>query len=71
MLINKLKNIKSAIKHNFLNLKYKSSGATLIEYALILSLISVVLIASYKKLGRSYSDIYNKIAVAVDNAGNN
>lgn len=71
MLINKLKNIKSAIKHSFLNLRYKFSGATLIEYALILSLISVILIASYKKLGHSYSDIYNKIAGAVDNAGKN
>lgn len=71
MLMSKLKSIKNTIKHNFLNLKCKFSGATLIEYALILSLISVILIASYKKLGHSYSDIYNKIAGAVDNANSN
>lgn len=40
----------------------KSRGATTIEYVLIASLIGVVIVAACRKLGGSYSSIYNNIA---------
>ena len=43
----------------FLKKPYK--GATAIEYVLIVSLIAIVLMASAKRVGKSYDKIYTDI----------
>ena len=43
----------------FLKKPYK--GATAIEYVLIVSLIAIVLMASAKRVGKSYEKIYTDI----------
>ena len=50
-----------------LGYKRKSSGATVIEYALIVSLLSIILIGGYKKIGQSYGGLYTKISDKMDN----
>lgn len=47
-----------------------SKGATLIEYVLIISLLSIALIGCYKKLGQGYKTIYANIASNLDEAQN-
>lgn len=42
-------------------LKRNEKGATLIEYVLIASLLSVALVGGYKSIGTGYSRIYENI----------
>ena len=42
-----------------------SLGMTAVEYALILSLISVIVIGGYRKVGGGYTRIYNRISNAL------
>jgi Flp pilus assembly pilin Flp len=46
-------------------LRRKTKGATAIEYVLIATLLSVALITGYKRIGNSYTTIYNNIASAI------
>ena len=50
------------LKKKYLKFKQESLGATAIEYALIVSLISVVIMAACKNIGRGYLKIYNNIS---------
>ncbi len=52
------------VKHKYIN--RPSKGATLIEYVLIISLLSVALIGIYKKLGQGYKTIYLNISSNLD-----
>lgn len=47
--------------------KFKKThrGATLIEYVLIASLITLALVGAYKSVGTGYSRIYNNIDKAL------
>ena len=42
-------------------LRKATKGATLIEYCLIASLLSIVLIGGYRSMGNSYKNMYDKI----------
>jgi pilus assembly protein Flp/PilA len=44
-------------------------GATAVEYALMVALIAVVIIAAVTFLGESASDKFNTVGSAVDGAG--
>lgn len=48
-------------------------GTAVIEYALIACLISLVIVAALRKVGKGYSDIYNNIGEKIENgdAGGN
>lgn len=46
-------------------LKKTCRGATLIEYVLIASLLSVALVGGYKAVGSGYSRIYSNISKAI------
>ena len=52
-------------------LKELNKGATAIEYALIVSLIAIIAIASLRTLGNSVRDKLNNIATQLDSAGTN
>ncbi len=52
-------------------LKGLNKGATAIEYALIVSLIAIIAIASLKTLGNKVSAKLNNIAEQLENAGKN
>lgn len=39
----------------------KNQGATIIEYVLIVSLLSILLIGGYRTLGKRYTTLYNRI----------
>ena len=41
--------------------KSRSLGATVIEYCLIVSLLGVALIGGYRKVGTSYTALFNQI----------
>jgi Flp pilus assembly pilin Flp len=42
--------------------KLANAGATIIEYALIVSLIAVVAIGGYKAIGSKYMSVYDNIS---------
>lgn len=46
-------------------LKKACKGATLIEYVLIASLLSVALVGGYKSVGNGYTRIYANIGNAI------
>ena len=52
----------------FRRFKMKNSvnGATMIEYALIASLIAMICIGGFRRIGSSYGGMYNNIANAFD-----
>ena len=39
----------------------RNRGATIIEYCLIVSLLSVLLIGGYRLIGKRYTTLYNRI----------
>lgn len=47
------------------NLKKTKKGATLIEYVLIVSLLSLALVGSYRSVGTGYTRIYNRVSEAL------
>lgn len=48
------------LKKLIFNIKNRK-GATIIEYVMIVSVLSIALVGSYKTIGRSYMDMYNTI----------
>ena len=55
------------LEHFFKKKKSKkwSLGATAVEYTLIASLITTMLVVGYKKVGSGYMRIYNNLAKAI------
>lgn len=58
----------SFFKNRNLLKKRKHTGATLIEYTLIGSLIATMLIVGYKTVGNGYIRIYNNIENSLNEA---
>lgn len=50
-------------------IRQHEGGATAIEYALIASLIAVVIVVGAQRLGENISGKFNEIASTVDEAG--
>ena len=46
--------------------KNRNKGATIMEYTIILSLVSVVIIAAFQNLGNVISDFFNSVDSVVD-----
>lgn len=44
------------------NLKSRSKGATVMEYALLLCALSIVCVAGFRRIGGGYLKIYNNIS---------
>jgi len=53
----------------FIRLLKDEKAIVTMEYALIVSLVSIVLIVSLTSLGKQISDTFSKIASAIDSAG--
>ena len=55
------------LEHFFKKRKSKrwSLGATAVEYTLIASLITTMLVVGYRRVGTGYTRIYNRIANAI------
>jgi pilus assembly protein Flp/PilA len=47
----------------------RESGATAVEYGLMVALIAVVIIAAVTLLGTNLADRFNTVATAIGNAG--
>lgn len=54
------------MKVRFWDFVRNQKGATIIEYALMASLISIVMIAALKKVGNGYISIYNSIGESIE-----
>lgn len=49
------------------NLFYEESGQALVEYGLILGLVSIVAVSSLTSIGNNLEKIYDKIAIKLVN----
>ena len=49
------------LKNIFLTFRSENRGATIIEYVLIVSLLSIVLMGGYRMVGKKYNTLYNGI----------
>ncbi len=57
-----------AVRTRFQPKDDRESGATAVEYGLMVALIAVVIIAAVTLLGTNLSDRFNQVATAVGNA---
>jgi pilus assembly protein Flp/PilA len=57
-----------ALRNHLIAVTDKESGATAVEYGLMVALIAIVIIASVTLLGTNLDSRFNQIATAVGNA---
>ena len=60
--------VRNQLKKILSHLKSKDMGATIMEYSLIVTLITVVIMGGYKALGLKYNGLFNNIGSALDAA---
>jgi pilus assembly protein Flp/PilA len=58
-----------AVRTRFQQKDDRESGATAVEYGLMVALIAVVIIAAVTLLGTNLADRFNTVATAIGNAG--